>query len=304
MSVALAFATLIACAALIALYDCHMAENTAEMGKAAVALGESWHAMSDVHDFSKLAHFCTDKVTTHQYQWLYANVLAPYRHPPPEVVDAFVQQKPGKRKKPFKLLEIGLGCNMDGCVAGGFRLLRNYLPLVEYYSFEYQYDLCKSRFNSSNITAEEEEYLDAHLCRGSSDSKIDIDRCGERFGPFDIVIDDGSHLQTHVVAGLQMWVPSPHLKPGGAYIIEDLQAGYWHHYQGGKRAQVLGNTGPELIKDILDAKLASDPHTGKVFGNTEFSRSRRKISLQRMELATMITLTVCSGECCAFVKKM
>lgn len=38
-------------------------------------------------------------------------------------------------------------------------------------------------------------------------------------GPFDIVIDDGSHLITHILASLKcLW---PHVKSGGFYVIED-----------------------------------------------------------------------------------
>jgi hypothetical protein len=43
---------------------------------------------------------------------------------------------------------------------------------------------------------------------------------GERLGPFDLVIDDGSHLGRHQVTTLHALLP--HLSPGALYVIEDI----------------------------------------------------------------------------------
>lgn len=43
-------------------------------------------------------------------------------------------------------------------------------------------------------------------------------------GPFDVVIDDGSHQPAHQRASFDaLW---PHVAPGGLYIVEDLQVAY------------------------------------------------------------------------------
>lgn len=43
-------------------------------------------------------------------------------------------------------------------------------------------------------------------------------------GPFDVILDDGSHLPEHQRASFDaLW---PHVTPGGLYIVEDLQVGY------------------------------------------------------------------------------
>jgi hypothetical protein len=44
-------------------------------------------------------------------------------------------------------------------------------------------------------------------------------------GPFDVIIDDGSHVPAHMISTLfEMW---PSVKPGGTYIIEGLETNYW-----------------------------------------------------------------------------
>ncbi|MEX0828075.1 MAG: class I SAM-dependent methyltransferase, partial [Haliea sp.] len=50
-------------------------------------------------------------------------------------------------------------------------------------------------------------------------------------GPFDILIDDGSHLMPHQIATFETAYPL--LSPGGIYICEDAFTSYWHEYGGG-----------------------------------------------------------------------
>jgi cephalosporin hydroxylase len=42
---------------------------------------------------------------------------------------------------------------------------------------------------------------------------------GERYGPFDLVIDDGSHVSDHQAATIRTLLPR--VRPGGFYIVED-----------------------------------------------------------------------------------
>lgn len=48
---------------------------------------------------------------------------------------------------------------------------------------------------------------------------------------FDVVIDDGSHMQWHIVRNFLRYFPW--VKDGGIYIVEDLHTSYWQSYQGG-----------------------------------------------------------------------
>ncbi|MCZ7855928.1 hypothetical protein O9X81_04815 [Agrobacterium salinitolerans] len=47
-----------------------------------------------------------------------------------------------------------------------------------------------------------------------------------RYGPFDIVIDDGSHVASHQIASFNALFGSG-LKDGGIYFVEDLECIYW-----------------------------------------------------------------------------
>lgn len=55
------------------------------------------------------------------------------------------------------------------------------------------------------------------------------------FGPPDIVIDDGSHLQPHVNATFDFLYPQ--VAKNGVYLVEDLHAAYWPDHGGGLRAK-------------------------------------------------------------------
>lgn len=65
--------------------------------------------------------------------------------------------------------------------------------------------------------------------------------------PFDIIIDDGSHVNHHQITTLVTLFP--HLKVGGTYIIEDTHTSYWNEYGGGFKKQ---GSCVELCKDLID----------------------------------------------------
>ena len=60
--------------------------------------------------------------------------------------------------------------------------------------------------------------------------KATLWQLNEQNGPFDIIIDDGSHFQEHIFTSFNiLW---PFLNPGGIYVIEDLATAYWPEYGG------------------------------------------------------------------------
>jgi hypothetical protein len=65
-------------------------------------------------------------------------------------------------------------------------------------------------------------------------------------GPFDVVIDDGSHMAEHQRRTFDIMFP--HVNADGWYIIEDTQCSYWPRLGGGyKKDGVM-----ELVKDLSD----------------------------------------------------
>lgn len=84
--------------------------------------------------------------------------------------------------------------------------------------------------------------------RGSQDDPEFLAAVAERYGPFDVVIDDGSHIGRHVRASFSALLP--HVKPGGWYVIEDLATAYHPDWEGGPPG--TAGTQIELIKDLVD----------------------------------------------------
>ena len=65
-------------------------------------------------------------------------------------------------------------------------------------------------------------------------------------GPYNIIIDDGSHLSEDILISFLNYFPA--LKPGGIYIIEDTHAIYWR-----KETNIFNKTSAfEFFKDITD----------------------------------------------------
>jgi hypothetical protein len=58
-----------------------------------------------------------------------------------------------------------------------------------------------------------------------------LSRTWQQYGPFDIIIDDGSHMNEHVIYSFEHLFGS--VKSGGVYVIEDIGTSYWEDYGGG-----------------------------------------------------------------------
>jgi len=92
------------------------------------------------------------------------------------------------RDRPIRLLEIGVGGNEDPRQGGAsLRAWKEYFPKAEIIGLDY-FD--KSRFAEERI----------HVERGDQADPVTLDRLIARYAPFDIVIDDGSHLSRDVIA--------------------------------------------------------------------------------------------------------
>lgn len=73
----------------------------------------------------------------------------------------------------------------------------------------------------------------------------------DKHGPFDVIVDDGSHIGRHIIASFrELWQA---VKPGGFYVIEDLALAYHPEWEGGPPGSP--NTAAQLIKANVDDTL-------------------------------------------------
>ncbi|AOS64080.1 demethylmacrocin O-methyltransferase [Actinoalloteichus hymeniacidonis] len=139
---------------------------------------------------------------------------------------------------PVRLLEIGIGGYQEPNIGGGgLRMWRRY-------------------FRRGLITG-----LDIHAKHGLEGPRIRTVQgdqtdpelaavLGAEVGPFDIVVDDGSHRSEDVIASFHLLFP--HVRAGGFYVIEDLQTSYWPDFGGSNTEFNDENTTVGFLKTLLD----------------------------------------------------
>ncbi len=88
----------------------------------------------------------------------------------------------------------------------------------------------------------------------------------EEFGPPDIVLDDGSHVMSHIEATFATLYPA--LSRNGVYLVEDLHTAYWDEFEGGLRRK---GSFLEHCKHLVD-ELNAD-HSREALAPTDFTRS-------------------------------
>jgi hypothetical protein len=82
---------------------------------------------------------------------------------------------------------------------------------------------------------------------GSQDDGNFLSRTCQQYGPFDMILDDGSHMNSHVIYSFEHLFGS--VKSGGVYIIEDCGTAYWEEYEGG---YLKPTTSIEYFKSLVD----------------------------------------------------
>ena len=167
------------------------------------------------------ALYGTDKFGDHDYTPVYDSLMRAHR---------------GRR---VRLLEVGVGGWKASLGGASLRMWESYFRRGRIYA----------------IDVEDKTELTAGRVQVFQCSQIDGARLGaiaREHGPFDFIVDDGSHINAHQIRtfGL-LW---PHLKDGGTYIVEDVQTSYWPHYGGGS----LGTPGYESscmrwFKELADS---------------------------------------------------
>lgn len=69
-------------------------------------------------------------------------------------------------------------------------------------------------------------------------------------GPFDVIIDDGSHRRSDQLTSLFNLID--HIRPGGYYILEDYFTAYWPVYDGSTLARDFLDTPVRWLKQTID----------------------------------------------------
>ena len=68
-----------------------------------------------------------------------------------------------------------------------------------------------------------------------------------KWGLFDMILDDGSHMNDDVIFSFKHLIDS--VKTGGVYVVEDTACSYWEEYGGGYKKE---NTMVEYFKNLID----------------------------------------------------
>lgn len=140
------------------------------------------------------------------------------------------------RYDPVRVLEIGIGgFNFPALGGESLRMWQRYFPRGLIYGL----DIFDKSVSGPRIRTIKGSQNDPELLRA----------LGEELGPFDIVIDDGSHHNEHVRTSFEALFG--YVRPGGFYVIEDLHTSYWPRL-GGEAPPGSPRTSIGMIKDLLD----------------------------------------------------
>ncbi|HQT79734.1 MAG TPA: hypothetical protein PLD10_22045 [Rhodopila sp.] len=108
-------------------------------------------------------------------------------------------------------------------------------------------------------------------------SAAELAKVGSEEGPFDIIIDDGSHLSSHQI--ISFYDLFERITPNGIYIIEDVQTSFWPGHFGGKNIN-----SPAFQQTCVGEFL----ELAKYVNYSEF-RSADQVDQRRLECAKRIT---------------
>lgn len=132
------------------------------------------------------------------------------------------------RRRARRVLEIGI------YRGASLQMWRDYFPGAEIYGV----DIKEIEVPGSRI----------HTLVGDQSDPELLARLRE-LGPWDVIIDDGSHKQSHVLATFDGLYTA--VAPGGYYVIEDMHTSYWARgYEGGPPG--MEGTSISLMRDLLD----------------------------------------------------
>jgi len=155
--------------------------------------------------------------------------------------------------RPVTFVEIGCG------LGGSLQMWKRYLgPHAQIVGID----------NRPECAAYEEDQIAVRI--GDQADSLMLGRVLAEFGTPDVVLDDGSHMMTDVMASFAFLYPRT--AADGVYMVEDLHTAYWEDFGGG-----LGRSGTfvELCKTLLD-EINAESSRGAV-PPTDFSRTTQSM---------------------------
>ncbi|MFY1635236.1 hypothetical protein ACN27F_18495 [Solwaraspora sp. WMMB335] len=160
----------------------------------------------------------TDKARGHGYAALYERHLGPLRD------------------RPITLLEIGVG-GYESPTWGGasLRTWRDYFHRGQIHGL----DIAEKHIVEPRIQIHQGDQSDQAYLR-------DLAR---RYGPFDVIVDDGSHVNAHIQASFEALFVD-HVRRSGFYVIEDMSTAYLDEYGGGPPGHPGRSV--DLVQDLCD----------------------------------------------------
>jgi SAM-dependent methyltransferase len=138
---------------------------------------------------------------------------------------------PFDRLEPIKILEIGV---YDG---QSLNTWKHYYPNSIVIGIDIMEKCLMHKNTNNNIWVEIGSQNDAEFLKYVS----------EKWGPFDMILDDGSHINSDVIFSFLNLFDS--VKTGGIYVVEDCSTSYWEEFGGGFRKE---NTMIEHFKNLID----------------------------------------------------
>lgn len=136
---------------------------------------------------------------------------------------------PFERPGELKILEIGV---LDG---SSVRTWKEYYYKSQIIGIDINPE-CK-KHEEDRITIEVGSQIDGEF----------LNNVVEKHGPFDMILDDGSHLNSHVIYSFnKLWKS---VKSKGVYVVEDSVTSYWEDYEGG---YLKPTSSVEYFKRLLD----------------------------------------------------
>jgi hypothetical protein len=149
---------------------------------------------------------------------------------------------------PVKVFEIGLG---PGGNAMSMSLYQQFMPdRVVYHALEYE-DQREKIQASKFLTDAQKAHLLSHLVIGDQAKAAALEQALQ-WAPFDVIVDDGGHTSDQQRTSFQ-YLFTRALKPGGVYIIEDLQTSFHPHWGGGEKPQKDMKTAVAMLSNMMTA---------------------------------------------------